>query len=77
MDKSLFAPGPILCSDLAKQLVKRVRAKNLPEASNIPGNDTAWTDAVFGSLREIGEGRGFKVFHRPPKGEEAPNFSLT
>ena len=23
---------------------------------------------MFGSLREIGEGRGFKVFYRPPKG---------
>jgi len=76
MDKGPFAPGPILCSDLAKQLVKRVRAKNLPEDSNIRGIDTAWTDAVFGVLREIGEGRGFKVFHRPPKGGRGSEFLL-
>jgi len=72
----LFGSVPISCSELAKRLVAGVRARGLPEASDIPGNDTAWTDAVFATLREIGEGLGFKVFHRPPKGSKGGRSEL-
>jgi hypothetical protein len=75
MDKGSFAPALIPCADLAKCLVERVRATNLPE-ENSPGNDTAWTNAVFKNLREIGEERGFTVFHRPPSGGTGSEFLL-
>jgi len=69
----LFGPVPISCSDLARQLIERVRAENLSEESNIPGIDTAWSNAWKRALREIGQGLGFDVIHSttgPPQKSE-------